>query len=844
MTAASIHRVLIAAMALFAFVQGTMAQPSGTLFPGTATFVAQGKAEIQINVPAKTAAGSVTNLLLEFGADGTGIVPEPGMPLPKNVVFTVSSAAGSVSFPVTGDSKPLGDKLIALSRPSEKKSPGLYRLELMHKNAVQKPEIWTVQISNLPDGVRAIAAIRANGTFRSVTPAMACENTAVASATVLREAVTLRPLGPATIGIDAVGPITFERTRVRLEFGTDGSATTTGAPPALPDTAKFRIGFGTTSTTVGAAGESNIGVFKNKVVDLIRQDAVGAPGRYEFVIAHQGIIPEGERETWTIGMEGLRQGTRVIGAVLVEKAAFGSVEPSGRCKAPPSISISPRSVRAGAPVELTVTSVDFDLSKVGMKQVIFSPSQGIPKFEVIEPSSSSLKLRFNLDRGAQTGDRTITITTDSGSLPATFRIDPPPSISIKPDSFRAGESPTLTITSDGFDLTGVGSKQLTFSSLQGISKVDVIETSASNLRLALQTENSAATGLRQLTIKTAAGSVSADFNITTPPSISIEPNSVIAGAPPQTLTVTSAGFNLSAVSSKNLTFNPAQGISKFEVTEPSASSLKLWLTIARDAQAGRRTLIVKTASGAVSQDFNILPPSSISIEPDAVVAGNPATLVVNSTSLDVSKVEMKKNVTLDSMDGIQNLKLIDRSTGGFKLVFDVAAGTKAGRRELTVTIDKVTVNDSFEIRPQPTISLSRTRISPGERTTITVTATGLDLRKLTRDNLIFDPPAGISSDLSVSAQSERSASVTFSSAKGDKRLSVVINNIRSAAAAFQVRPPRGCSAGQQCCESDHNGDCIRCPRKVELCTDQLKPMCCDADLCSLTCPGDCTAVCK
>ena len=149
------------------------AQSSGTLLPGTLTFLNTATAEIEVEVAGQKTANSQTVLVLEFGPDGNGTTHPAPNPLLTARFMLSSNGIAKVLAPGNGDTaQPFPSKQVDLARLQPTTAPGLYALSIIHLQEIPAGtvETWKLEITGLPpSGLRATGAIT-QGTFKSLTP--------------------------------------------------------------------------------------------------------------------------------------------------------------------------------------------------------------------------------------------------------------------------------------------------------------------------------------------------------------------------------------------------------------------------------------------------------------------------------------------------------------------------------------------------------------------------------------------------------------------------------------------------------------------------------------------------
>src|SRR5262245_60473351 len=169
------------------------------------------------------------------------------------------------------------------------------------------------------------ASIAAAVLLLSIPPALA-----QTSGTVLGQTVTAFGAAASTMEINVAGPKSANTTtKLFLEFGPDGNATSPPPNPSLPGTVNFRVTSSINAAIVnfGPGGGTNPPAFPNKFVVLVRPDPTNAPGLYILSVTTLTDIPVGTTETWRLEISGLPTSLRVMGSV--DQGTFRSLTPVG-----------------------------------------------------------------------------------------------------------------------------------------------------------------------------------------------------------------------------------------------------------------------------------------------------------------------------------------------------------------------------------------------------------------------------------------------------------------------------------------------------------------------------------
>jgi hypothetical protein len=342
-----------------------VAQQSGTVLRQTMTVLGTAAPTAEINIPGPKSINTTTKLFLEFGPDGSGVIPPPNPSLPASVNFRITSSINTnvVNFTPAGgiNQAAFPNKIVALTVDSVN-SPGFYVLSVTHLAdiPITTTETWKLEITGLPASLRVMGSVD-QGTFKSLTPI------GVAA-------------GPPGIVI-APSPITA------------GTSPTL----AIASTSGLNLS-GTTAAQVTISpgdGVSNINV-----------SGVTASGlTLSFTLA--SCASAGSRTLSVRGATAAFQVTAVPNA--------------------PLITVSPSSVTAGTSPTLTVASTGcMSLAGVGSGQVNITPVTGISSLNVTNATTTQLNVSFTLASNATTGAHTLTVAGASTSFNVASPPPPPP----------------------------------------------------------------------------------------------------------------------------------------------------------------------------------------------------------------------------------------------------------------------------------------------------------------------------------------------------------------------------------------------------------------------------------
>ncbi|WP_338699889.1 hypothetical protein V5279_18945 [Bradyrhizobium sp. 26S5] len=778
-------------------------QPSGTLFQRTATASGAGTLTVEFDVVGPVEAGTQTELTLEIGPEGNNgpANPVPAPSLPDTAAFTVStdrSAGSQLTFPPAGGTNQnFAGKAVSLIRLDPSDSPALYRLIVVHPIGVPggTPEKWKVVISGLPQvKTRAMGAIK-QGVFSGQMPVGACQTLPGQSGTALQQLVTFRGAASPAIGIDIAGPRDpLTQTTLLLEFGPEGNAQLNPVPdPALPDTARMRIGTGAASVSFPFANSDEN--FANKELHLVRF----APGLYLLVIRHLAGIPDRTTEHWKVELTGIPTTLRAIGSV--EQGTIASLAPVLPCQDPPRISVSPSLITGGETRDIVVStgSEDFDLSGVSDGQLRFDPPNIVTRAAITNRSPRSLTVSVTTAELAQTQSVSLVVTANNvTSQPTTFDVVPRPGISVTPSFVIADGQATLNITtsSNVFDLSN-GRVEISPPNIA----TGITVTSATPSALSATVTLAAVDQPQNLSLTVVANNVRsrpATFVVRPRPRINLSPTAGVgAGRTRLTVSTTASDFDLSNVQPGQIELSPGIAtIASVSGQGPRTLNLELDLT---DVTA-RQDLAIRVTAGGVRSEpatFVITPRPHISLSAPSGIGPGRVRLTVSTTAsdFDLSNVQAGQ---IGLSPGIATVVSVSgQSARTLNLDLDLASVTTRQNLEIRVTANNVTSHPAvFVVVPRPTISVSPTFVldqTTAATVTVSSASTDFDLSRATVDI----SPSGVASNIVISGQSQRQLTVTFAvssvAATQAMRLIATANNIASQSAAFEIRQRPGIS---------------------------------------------------
>lgn len=394
---------------------------------------------------------------------------------------------------------------------------------------------------------------------------------------------------------------------------------------------------------------------------------------------------------------------RTLGGISVPKTF------TVRLAAPTLTVITPNVGVRGRTSAVTLTGTDF---VPGGTTVAVSGS-GITVSGVTVTSSTTLTANFAVATDAAIGDRTVTVTTVSGtSGTRTFTVNPqtPTLSSVSPSSGVQGTTVSVTLTGTHF-LTGATTVAVSGADVT-VSNVNVVSTTSLTADFAIS--SSAALGARTVTVTTSGGTSGTESFTVNPPPPTLSAISPTAGVQGTTVAVTLTGTNFItgattvAVSGSNVTVS--------NVSVSSGTSLTADFAIASGAALGDRNVTVTTAGGTTAArtfTINPPPPTLTGISPTSGVQGNTVSVTLTGTNFvaGATVAVSGSNVTVNNVTVV--------SATSITADFVIGGAATAGARTVTVTTSggtsgtqTFTINaaaDPQEVPVQP----SRLPLTPG-----------------------------------------------------------------------------------------------------------------------------------
>jgi Glycine rich protein/IPT/TIG domain len=326
---------------------------------------------------------------------------------------------------------------------------------------------------------------------------------------------------------------------------------------------------------------------------------------------------------------------------------------------------------------------------------------GVTVTNVTVSSGTSLTANFVLDPTAADGFRTVTVTTAAGtSGPRIFAITLPapgaPTLtSVTPNQGIQGTTVAVTLTGTNFV---VGATTVNVSG-GGVTVTNVVVGGSISLTASFVLDPAAASGVRMVTVTTAAGTSGAQtFTISltpgpgTPTLTSVSPNQGLQGT---TVAVTLTGTNF-AVGATAVTVTGG-GVTVNSVVVGSSTSLTANFVLDPAAVIGPRIVTVTTAGGtSTPQGFTISlpPPTLTSVSPNQGIRGETVLVTltgtnfaVGATTVSVSADVTVANVVVGSSTSLTASFVLDLvPLSGPRAVTVTTAGGTSGAQTFTINL--------------------------------------------------------------------------------------------------------------------------------------------------------------
>jgi hypothetical protein len=272
---------------------------------------------------------------------------------------------------------------------------------------------------------------------------------------------------------------------------------------------------------------------------------------------------------------------------------------------PPTIhTLQPASGNSGTGFQMSILGANLG----GATQVTFTPGTGI-QVQNVQSSANSVSVNVQIQAGAATGTRQVTVTTAGGTSNAlNFTVTSP-----------SGQAPVITsISPTRAKVSSFQGISILGSHMTGVTTINVVPTSGiviSNLSVTgdssvwatLEIQSGAAVGDRQVSVTSPAGTSNSMILTIVPENPppylkSIRPKS---GRATRTVDITINGDDLTDI--RSIDFSPAGGITVSEI-ESHSFWVDARIVIASGAAPGMRQVTVTNAYGTSNAvSFEVLP---------------------------------------------------------------------------------------------------------------------------------------------------------------------------------------------------------------------------------------------
>ena len=360
-------------------------------------------------------------------------------------------------------------------------------------------------------------------------------------------------------------------------------------------------------------------------------------------------------------------------------------------RAPTLTSLTPNQGIPLTTVTVTLTGTNF----VAGATTVHISGSGVTVSNVVVGSSTSLTANFVVDPTAATGARTVTVTTAAGTSGGqAFTVTLPPAgaptlTSVSPNQGIQGTTVAVTLSGTNFV---VGATTVIVGG-NGVTASNVQVGSPTSLTASFVLDPTAATGVRTVTITTAAGTSGSQFFTVTPPTpgaptlTSITPNQGLQGT---TVAVTLIGTNFIVGGTTVNVSGAGVTVTNIAVTNravSSGTSLTANFVLDPAAATGPRSVTITTAAGSSgAQTFTITPPPGAgtptltSVSPNQGLQGSTVAVTLTGTNFVVGAT----TVAVAGGGVTVNTVVVGSSTSlTANFVLDPAAGV--GPRTVTVT---------------------------------------------------------------------------------------------------------------------------------------------------------------
>ncbi len=422
---------------------------------------------------------------------------------------------------------------------------------------------------------------------------------------------------------------------------------------------------------------------------------------------------------------GLGQGTYTVRI----SSADGAVETPFTVTGSPSVTLSQSSISLNysSAVSLTATGTNTHFVS-GQTTVSLRDGSGTAAGTVssVSVNENAQTVSFNIATGLAKGTYTVRIVTGGETVSTTFTVKDAASItSLSPSATSLGYS-AFTMAAIGTNTTFI-SGQTTVSLLSGTTTVGTV----SGVTVADQTHVSftvgAGLGAGDYTVRFVSGAetVEKTFTITGAPSIELSTTEVAqdyTAAVAVTVTGTNTHFN---EAQPTITLVDGSGntgtISGTSVTDKDTLSFN----IGTGLTAGSYTLKIVTGAESVQTTFTVTAAATVTLSPAEVSQGYTDAFTITASGTNTHFKADTPTVTLvdGSGNSVGTISAVSASTNG-SLTFSLGTGLSAGPYTAKIVTGVETVQTSFTVRDEPSISLTPADVAVGYTQAFTVTVAG------------------------------------------------------------------------------------------------------------------------
>ena len=277
------------------------------------------------------------------------------------------------------------------------------------------------------------------------------------------------------------------------------------------------------------------------------------------------------------------------------------------------------------------------------------------------------------------GSRDVVVSNPNGASATCvgcFTVNAGPSLAlVSPGSIGAGGVRTVTMTGANFD----ASTKVTFPGT-GVAVTSVTLVDASHLSVGISTAAAAAAGPRDVVVTNAdagSGTCGGCLTVTAPPTVTAMTPSTLGPGALRTVTVEGANF----ASGIKVSF-AGSGVAATAVTVVSDSQLQVIVSVASNAAAGPRTVMVTNpdlGKSSCATCFSVSAgPQLASVSPGTLARGSSRTVTVDGANFaGGATLALGGGITVTAVNVVDSTRLTATVT--------VAAGAATGTRTATVT---------------------------------------------------------------------------------------------------------------------------------------------------------------